>query len=153
MIRHRVTMIKAAILLSATAIASFAGGCAERIRAHGQFIEQTKIEQVTPGVSTSADIQSLFGPPTASATFDGNVWYYIGQHFAYQSLSQPEVVDREIVIVTFHANEVVDTIDKVVLQGESKVPLVNRETPSSGRTLGLLEQLLGNLGRFNNNAR
>jgi outer membrane protein assembly factor BamE (lipoprotein component of BamABCDE complex) len=147
---QRMTRLTRAAVFGLAAVTALASGCAERIRSHGQFVEQQKIDQLTPGVSTSDDVQSLFGPPTATATFDGNVWYYIGQRLAYQSLSKPEVLDREVVIVTFRAGEVVDTVDKVQLQGESDVPLINRETPTSGRTLGVLEQLLGNMGRFNN---
>ncbi len=127
------------------------GGCAERIRAHGQFIEPSKMAQLTPGVSTVDDVQAVFGPPTASATFDPNVWYYIGQHVSYKPLSRPKILDREVVVVTFRENQVLDMQDRVVLVGDSDIPLIQRETPSSGKTLGLLEQLLGNLGRFNNN--
>ena len=50
---------------------------------------------------------------------------------------------------TFDDQGVIQSIDRQSLEDAKEVALVDRETPTSGSELGILEQFIGNIGRFN----
>jgi outer membrane protein assembly factor BamE (lipoprotein component of BamABCDE complex) len=57
------------------------------------------------------------------------------------------------VIVKFDINDVVAEVKDLSKEDGREIEIVERETPTGGRKLGLLEQLFGNLGRFNSAAQ
>ena len=58
------------------------------------------------------------------------------------------ITSRNVVAVTFDKDtEVVKTVDTMSLKDGKVVAFNGRETPTRGRELTILEQLLGNVGR------
>ena len=51
--------------------------------------------------------------------------------------------------IEFDEQGTVSRIDRHDLNGAREIDLVDRETPTSGNELSVLEQFLGNIGRFN----
>ena len=63
-------------------------------------------------------------------------------------LLRPEVIEREVLAISFDKNSKVTNIERFGLQDGQVVPLSRRVTSSSVENKGFLRQLLGNLGRF-----
>lgn len=124
-------------------------GCAPTVNTRGNLIEDGRLQSVRPGVSTQADVRAALGPPTVVPQFADTTWYYIGQVTEKRAFFEPEIVERRVVRVEFDELGTVATIDEVSLEDGQEVELVDRETPTRGRQMGFLEQMLGNLGRFN----
>ncbi|MEO0717659.1 MAG: hypothetical protein AAFZ06_02150 [Pseudomonadota bacterium] len=61
---------------------------------------------------------------------------------------EPEVVDQQVVTVSFDSTGVVENVNRYGLEDGQVVDLVTRTTPTSGRKLTILQQIFGNLGRF-----
>jgi len=80
---------------------------------------------------------------------DTEVWYYIGNQTETFAFFEPKVTERQVVTINFDSNGVVSTIDAFGLERSRKFDFVERETPTTGSQITLLDQLLGNLGRFN----
>ena len=59
------------------------------------------------------------------------------------------MVEQKVVEVTFDDKGVVQSVDRRNLADARQVALVERETPTSGNELNLLQQFVGNIGRFN----
>lgn len=106
--------------------------------------------EIVPGVSSRTNVLQSLGSPTTKAPFDDNVWYYIGQKTEKTGIFDPKVVDKKVVVVAFNEEGLVDTIEEVDAQ-MIDVPHVRRKTPTSGNDITVMEQLLGNIGRFNKN--
>ena len=69
---------------------------------------------------------------------------YLAQH----PFRRPVVTSRNVVAVTFDKDsEVVKTVDTMTLKDGKVIAFNGRETPTRGRQLTILEQLLGNVGR------
>ena len=51
--------------------------------------------------------------------------------------------------IEFDEQGTVSRIDRHDLNGAREIDLVDRETPTSGNEMSVLEQFLGNIGRFN----
>jgi outer membrane protein assembly factor BamE (lipoprotein component of BamABCDE complex) len=63
---------------------------------------------------------------------------------------KPKVTKRDVVAVSFDEAERVKAVNSYTLADGRIIALNGRETPTRGRELTILEQLLGNVGRMAN---
>ncbi len=131
------------LLLLGTATA-----CSPVTSQHGNMLQDFQVEEVKPGEHTRSDVLRILGSPTTQSTFNNNIWYYIGQETEKRSILDHEVTDERIVAVAFDENGVVQTLEH--LDGDREnIPYTRTKTPTHGNDLTFMQQLLGNLGRFN----
>ena len=122
--------------------------CTPTQATRGNIVEDYRMAEIIPGVSSRTNVLQSLGSPTTVAPFDDNVWYYIGQKTEKVGIFDPKVVDKKVVVVAFNQEGIVDAIDKVDAD-MINVPHVRRKTPTSGNDMSVVEQLIGNVGRFN----
>ena len=122
--------------------------CSATEATRGNIVEDFRIAEIIPGVSTRTNVLQSLGSPSTQAPFDENVWYYIGQKTEKRGIFDPKVVDKKVIVVAFNPEGVVDTIENIEAD-QIDVPRVRRKTPTSGNEITVMEQLLGNVGRFN----
>ncbi len=122
--------------------------CTPTQATRGNIVEDYRMAEIIPGVSTRTNVLQSLGSPTTQAPFDDNVCYYLGQQTEKRGIFDPKVVDKKVVVVAFNEDGVVDAIDEVDAD-MMKVPHVRRKTPTSGNDMTVMQQLLGNVGRFN----
>ena len=134
-------------LIALFAIA-FLAACTPMQATRGNIVEDYRMAEIVPGVSSRTNVLQSLGSPTTVAPFDDNVWYYIGQKTEKRGIFDPKVVDKKVVVVAFNEEGVVQTVDKVD-SDMIDVPRVRRKTPTSGNDITVMEQLIGNVGRFN----
>jgi outer membrane protein assembly factor BamE (lipoprotein component of BamABCDE complex) len=130
------------LLISATA------ACAPIVTVHGNFVEPERLEQIHEGISRKADVADLLGSPTATGTFDPNVWYYIGQRTEKVAFYPPEVVDRQVLAMQFDQGGTLRKLEKLDASAGQDISFVERTTPTAGKDLTFFEQMVGNVGRF-----
>jgi outer membrane protein assembly factor BamE (lipoprotein component of BamABCDE complex) len=64
------------------------------------------------------------------------------------AFKQPQVISRNITAITFNKDsELVESVNNYTLKDGKVIAYNGRETPTRGRELSILEQLLGNVGR------
>jgi outer membrane protein assembly factor BamE (lipoprotein component of BamABCDE complex) len=131
-------------LLGALAISA----CSDVVSTHGQVLQTATIEDVRPGLATKQDIQAKLGSPTSTAAFDTSTWYYISQVRIRRSFFNPVTAQQRVLVLHFDGNDVLDRISMLDEDQSEEVTLVSRQTPTAGHKLSILEQLLGNVGRF-----
>ena len=117
----------------------------------GYRMDPEQLARLEPGVTNKDGVQAIMGSPSSIATFqtEGDAWYYISSKTEHLAFFEKEVTERDIVIVKFDINDTVAEIKDLKKEDGQEIEIVDRETPTGGRKLGLLEQLFGNLGRFN----
>jgi outer membrane protein assembly factor BamE (lipoprotein component of BamABCDE complex) len=133
--------------LAACAIV-FLSACTPTVAQHGNMLKKEQIAKIEPGVHTRSDVLRILGSPTTQSPFNDNVWYYIGQETEKRGILDPEVTQEEIYVVAFDENETVKTIN-LADQGRVDVPIERAKTPTHGNDMTVMQQFLGNLGRFN----
>jgi len=115
----------------------------------GNKVDPEALKELVPGTSTKADVTSLLGSPTATGTFDDNTWLYISEVTRPRIAQVQGVLDQNVVVVSFSGQGVLQSVQRVN-QGDSiPVSVVARTTPSPGTEATFLQQLFGNIGRFN----
>ena len=131
-------------------IASFALlGCVPQVSNHGYRLDEAALAQVEPGRTSRDEVVRLLGSPSALTTFDGSVWYYVSQRTERMSFYQEDVVNQDVVAITFDDLGTVTRVDRHGLDEAHEVSFVGRETPTAGTELNVFEQFIGNIGRFN----
>jgi outer membrane protein assembly factor BamE (lipoprotein component of BamABCDE complex) len=137
------------LVLAAVAVAVLLAGCSTFIDQRGNLPEEDRLAQIQPGATTREQVQQLLGTPSSTSTFDDSTWYYISKKTEQWAFLAPDTIDQRVIAIDFDSNGVVRDMRKRGLDDAKEVAMVERATPTPGKTLGFLEQLFGNLGRFN----
>lgn len=135
--------------LLALALGLGTAACSPIVHTRGHMVDPERLAQVQAGKSTADDVLQILGTPTSVGTFDTRSWYYIGQVTERTAFFEPEVVERRVVAIRFESNGVVKDIRDIDKAQGQELEVVDRATPTAGHEMGLLEQLLGNVGKFN----
>ncbi len=129
------------------ALAALAG-CTNPVDQHGNLPEADKLAQIKPGTTDKATVTQLLGSPSAIPEFDDNTWLYISQKTRNLALRKPELIDQEVLAIDFDENGIVRDVEhRALADGEAVVPNPNA-TPAPGREFTVLEQLIGNFGKY-----
>lgn len=134
--------------LTAVALAlGTAAACAPVSTYSGFRPERNDVELPDPqvGVDTRATVQQRFGSPSTTAVFDQTAWYYVSSVQQRIAFYTPDTTDRRVMVVRFDG-DVVSSVEKFGLERGRMVNYSSEETPTRGRELGIIEQLLGNVG-------
>ncbi len=145
MFKLRTSLFVLAVLGLAGAVLA---GCAPLRNVSGYQAIDNQPKDMKVGVDTKSTVLDKLGSPSAQSTFDNNVWYYISQRSAEVGYHKPHITRRAIVAITFNKeDEKVVKVDTYSLKDGKIVAFNGRETPTRGREISVLEQLLGNVGR------
>lgn len=122
--------------------------CSPVVSQRGNFLQDYQLSDVKPQTHTRSDVLRLLGSPTAQSTFNPDIWYYIGQETEKRGILDDRVKNERIVVVAFNEQGVVQVVEDVDAD-RLDVPYAKGKTPTHGNELTFMQQLLGNLGRFN----
>jgi outer membrane protein assembly factor BamE (lipoprotein component of BamABCDE complex) len=123
--------------------------CSPTVRVRGNLPDPEMVSKISTGVHSRVDIASLLGSPSAVSSFQDSTWYYIGQKSTQFAFFKPEVLERKIVEITFDPQGLVAESKIYTLEDGEDIEPVDRITPTEGREITILQQLFGNIGRFN----
>lgn len=138
----------AAPLCALMASAALVSGCAPTNLFQGFQAIEAKPQDIKVGDDTKSTVMSRLGTPSTVSTFDPNVWFYVSQVTQVESFYKPKVIRRDVVAVTFNKDdEKVAKVATLSLKDGRVIAYNGRETPTRGRELSVLEQLLGTLGQ------
>ena len=142
-------------MLVALGILTLLGGCSAFgiFRApetlHGNRVDDYRLAELVPGTSTQADVTALIGSPTAKASFDSNTWLYVSEVTHTRIAQTPGVINQAVVALSFDNGGVLRGIRKLDTADSVPTTIVARATPAPGTSASFLQQLFGNVGRFN----
>ena len=136
-------------------IAIFAGAlamssaCSPRSTNRGHIPPPSQLEKLKVGKHSKSYVQNVLGSPSTIGTFDKEVWYYIGRRIEQWAFLRESIIEQTVVAIYFDDQGKIEYIQKYSKQDGRQIQMVGRKTPTSGRELGVVEQIIGNLGRFN----
>jgi outer membrane protein assembly factor BamE (lipoprotein component of BamABCDE complex) len=125
------------------------GGCQPKILQHGNVPDEDQVVQIQPGIDDKNRVQQVLGSPSTTSTFGPVTWYYVSKKTSQIAFFEPRVVDQGVLAISFNPQGIVEDL-KVYDQSDGRlVAMVDRTTPTHGNQLTIIQQLLGNIGRFN----
>lgn len=133
---------------SAAAMALGAAAACAPVQTYSGFLPERNDVQIAdpqPGVDTRETVTQRFGTPSTTAVFDQTAWYYVSSVQERVAFYNPETTERRVMVVRFNGDTVA-SVEKFGLERGRLVSYNSNVTPTRGRELGVLEQLLGNVG-------
>ena len=130
-------------------VALLAASCAPRIDTRGNKVDPDRLARIIPGQADRASVASLLGTPSSTSDFGKETWYYVTSRNKTVAFFKERAVSRQIVFISFAGDGKVDGIGALSEADGRPVTLIDRETPTAGQRITVLQQLIGNLGRFN----
>ncbi len=128
------------------------GGCSffeAQMQVRGNPVDPDQLKQLAVGTSTEKDAQALLGSPTARATFDDNTWLYISEVTRPRIARKPGELKQNVVALSFNQGGVLQHVQRLDMADSQPVTIASRTTPSPGSEANFLQQLFGNVGRYN----
>ncbi len=141
-------MKRVAGLVLAAIIGGGLSGCAAEVKNHGYAPDDALLAEITAGTDTRGSVRRKIGRPSTTGVFTESGWYYVATTVEHYMYYQPKVTDRRVVAVQFDADDVVAAVNVYGLEDGRIIDLQTRTTPTYGRELTIVQQLLGNLGKL-----
>ncbi|MFQ5766129.1 MAG: outer membrane protein assembly factor BamE [Rhodospirillales bacterium] len=129
-------------------VAMGTAACASRVDTRGNLLDPDRVVEIKPGEQSREEVAEILGSPSSITPFGSDTWYYIAKRTETFAFFAPEVTERHIVVVKFAEDGKVADIGTLGLEEGRTIHPVARTTPTHGIKMTVLEQLIGNLGRF-----
>lgn len=118
-----------------------------QVMVHGAVVSQDQIDLIPVGSSRDQVLLALGSPSTTGSFESLETYYYISQKrqktFAYQ---KPKVVDQRVIAVYFDEGGIVTRVADYGLKDGKVFDFITRTTPTGGRDLNFLGQILAGPG-------
>ena len=138
------------VLIAACAVGLLSSGACAPITSYSGFqaIEADPAKDVKVDADTKSTVRGKLGSPSATSTFDPNVWFYMNQVKERVAFRRPKVVARHVTAIVFDKDsEKVTAVNNYTLKDGRVIAYNEHETPTRGRQLSIMEQILGTVGR------
>lgn len=131
------------LVLSAAVLAN----CSPTVDHRGYLPRQGDMQNLQKGMS-KAEVEALLGSPSTTATINltGDSYYYISSVVEQRAFLRPKEVERQVVAIRFDGTDQVESFAHYGLEDGRIVNFSNRETPTRGREMTILQQLISNAG-------
>ena len=136
------------LFLGVSLLALSLSACESRKNTRGNLLDPERVVEIRPGEQSREEVAEILGSPSSVTPFGSDTWYYISQRIETFAFFEPKVMERQIVVVSFDKKGIVSKIDTLGLEKGQKIIPVARKTPTHGNEMTVLEQMIGNLGRF-----
>ena len=123
------------------------GGCVAQYSNHGYFPPPEDLEQIDLG-DTRSTVEETLGPSSTGSVLDDGGIYYVRSRVRTRGMFEPEVIDRQVLAISFDRNDRVSNVELFGLEDGNVVPLSRRVTDTNIDTQTFWSQLIGNIGRI-----
>jgi outer membrane protein assembly factor BamE (lipoprotein component of BamABCDE complex) len=115
---------------------------------HGYVPPDEDLDQIVVGIDTLDTVRETLGSSASGSVLNDSGLYYVRSRVRSFAMFEPEVVEREVVAISFDGAGTVQNIERFGLEQGQIVPLSRRVTNSGVSDVSFLRQLFGNIGRI-----
>lgn len=123
--------------------------CTSTYQNHGYVPTDSELAELVVGVDSRSTVDDTIGAPSSSGLLAGGDYYYVRSRVKTFGMFKPEVVERQILAISFDDTGTIANIERFGLQDGNVVALSRRVTDSSVVGNGFWRQILGNFGNLN----
>jgi outer membrane protein assembly factor BamE (lipoprotein component of BamABCDE complex) len=140
-------------LALALTVGGLAGCTTSEVFHNGYVVDQDALALVPVGSSREQVLLSL-GTPSTTATFDGEVFYYISQKRTRSvAFMKQRLVDQQVLAIYFDKDGIVSQRANYTLKDGKVFDMISRTTPTGGKDLTFLQQILAGGGGAANSVK
>jgi len=130
-----------ALILSLTA-------CAKNELYVGYNFPDNYQERLKIGRTSKSDVLEFMGSPTTESSYGESTFYYIAQKQISKSFFQPKIEQQDVVALTFNSKGILTQAKHYDMNDYKAMQLDETRTTLKGNEMGMLEQMMHNVGRF-----
>lgn len=146
-------VLSSTALAVALAISGLSGCQTAEVFHNGYVVDQAALDLVPVGSSREQVLLSL-GTPSTTATFEGEVFYYISQKRTRSvAFMKQKLVEQQILAIYFDKDGIVTQLANYTLQDGKVFDSISRTTPTGGKDLTFIQQLLSGGGSAANSIK
>ncbi|MGJ3260747.1 MAG: outer membrane protein assembly factor BamE [Rhodospirillales bacterium] len=141
--------------IAAVAIVGIAGlsACSPRVAQRGAMPDIDAIAAIVPNKTTKSEVERSLGSPSSINMYGEETWMYVGETTETVAFFERDVNERSVLLVSFNADGVVKDVLQHGLDAARNIEPVERQTPTVGKDMTVIEQMMGNINRFRNFGR
>lgn len=138
--------------IAAVAIVGIAGlsACSPRVAQRGAMPDIDAIAAIVPNKTTKSEVERSLGSPSSINMYGEETWMYVGETTETIAFFERNVNERSVLLVSFRDDGVVKDVLQHGLDAARNIEPVERETPTVGKDMTVIEQMMGNVNRFRN---
>ncbi len=141
-------LINTAKALGLVSILTLFAGCSATYKNHGYVPSDSDLAELVEGVDIKATVDDVIGPPTSAGIMAGGDYYYVRSRVRTFGMFRPEVVERQILAISFDETDTIRNIERFGLEDGKTVALSRRVTDSSVEDNTFWRQVIGNIGNI-----
>jgi outer membrane protein assembly factor BamE (lipoprotein component of BamABCDE complex) len=122
--------------------------CVKETATIGYIYNKEKVAQIKVGSTNHSSVREIMGSPTSVSAFGDEIWYYISADSKKRAVFNQKIDKQQIVSIAFDKNGTVSSV-KDDSSIPTKIAIDKTKTGSAGKKLTVWEQVIGNVGRFN----
>lgn len=123
--------------------------CVKNEQSFGYTIKDSVVSELEVGKTRKAVVQRKLGTPSSESDYGSDIWYYISTEEERVAFFKPKVKKQTVLAIEFSPDQTIKNIHKYSAADVQNIELRNDITKTEGNDLSVLQQLLGNVGRFN----
>ncbi|MEX5728472.1 outer membrane protein assembly factor BamE (lipoprotein component of BamABCDE complex) [Rhodovulum iodosum] len=135
-------------LALAVALALGLSACSPIYRNHGYAPTESELSEIVVGIDSRDAVAELVGPPATSGMMRDDAWYYVASRWRTVAYRAPELIERQVVAVSFDDDGTVANIERYAMEDGRVIALNRRVTDDNVAGISFIRQLLGNIGNF-----
>ncbi len=123
-------------------------GCSPIVAQRGSMPDVDAIATITPHKSTKNDVERVLGSPSSINMYVEETWLYVGETTETVAFFESKVSERSVLLIAFDKDGLVTSMESHGLDEARDIRPVDRVTPTVGKNMTAIDQLIGNLNRF-----
>ena len=105
--------------------------CNPPVRRHGYVPAEADLAEIVVGEDTRLAVSDRIGRPSSSGLMQGGDWFYVGSTWKHVALRAPQEIDRQVVVIRFDDEGIVENVERFGLE-DGKVVALSRRAHGSG---------------------
>ncbi|WP_245902469.1 outer membrane protein assembly factor BamE [Pararhodobacter marinus] len=123
------------------------GACSPIMTYHGYAPPDDLLAEIEVGRDTRETVAETIGRPGMGGVMEGSGWFYVQSDWRQRGWREREEIDRQVVAISFDANDRVSNIERFGLQ-DGEVIALSRRVTDAGPRPSIVSQVLAVLGNF-----
>ncbi len=123
--------------------------CSEDLDNRGYVTKFSDFSKITPNQTSKDEVLSILGSPTTKTVYGKEQWIYAGLEETKETFFEPEVRSYKAYIITFNNDGIAEKVEKKDGNSTREFQISQDKTVTGGSEVTVIQQLLGNLGKFN----
>lgn len=135
-------------LIFALCLPAVLSACVEIVQESGYNFRQKDLKNEDIAGMSRREIFSYLGSPSVVSSVNEEKWYYISAVTGRKSIFAPKLKSQETLEIVFDTEGAAQSWKLYGKKDAHNVNFNDDKTYTAGHSVGVMEQLLGNVGRF-----